>query len=136
MRATVRNLLLADPALTALIPTSRWFQAGAVLDVPPKPFAVLRWIAPVAGNARGSFARQLRVDVHDERGSYARIDRILGMPGRIGGVYSILSQAFGVTGVDGYISQADYLGDSGDQEDLDLRSNFKFSSWQLVGRDL
>jgi hypothetical protein len=134
MRATVLGLLLADGALTAVIPSERWFQAGNVLDSPEKPFAVLRWLAPVAGNASGSFAHQLRVDIHDRRGGYKRIDQLLGGPFRSGGVYAILSGILGVSGPDGYVAQADYLGDSGDQEDLDYRSNYKFSSWQILGR--
>jgi hypothetical protein len=134
VRATVRNLLIGNGPLTALVPTTRWFQVGNVLDVPVKPFVILRWIAPVAGNAAGSLAHQLRIDVHDERGSYKRIDQILGGPYRSGGVYEILANVAGHAGPDGYIAQADYLGDSGDQEDIDYRSNYKFSSWQIAGR--
>lgn len=134
MRATVRDLLIADAALTALIPSERWYQAGAVLDVPLKPFAVLRWLSPVAGGAAGTFAHQFQVHIHDERGSYKRIDEILGGPYRAGGVYPILAGIAGTGGTDGYVAQADYLGDSGDQEDEGFRSNTKFSSWQVIGR--
>jgi hypothetical protein len=134
VRATVRGLLVADGSLTAVIPTERWFQAGAVLDVPVKPFAILRWISPVAGDARGSFAHQLQVQIHDDRGSYKRIDELLGGPYRTGGVYSILAGIAGLAGVDGYVAQADYLGDSGDDVDVDFKSNTKFSSWQIAGR--
>lgn len=136
MRATIRNLIIADAALTALIPPERWFQAGSVLDVPVKPFAILRWISPVAGNARGTFGHQFRIDVHDERGSYKRIDSILGGPYKTGGLYPILKGLMGVAGVDGYIAQADFLGDSGDQEHVDYKSNMKFTSWQIAGRNL
>lgn len=134
MRKTLRGLLVADGSLTAVIPTERWYQAGAVLDSPPKPFAVLRWLAPVNGDARGTFAHQLQVAVYDNRGSYTRIDQLLGGKYRTGGVYPILAGIAGVAGVDGYITQADYLGDSGDQEDIDYKANLKFSSWQIVGR--
>jgi hypothetical protein len=134
MRATVRDLIVASAPLTAIIPSYRWYQAGAVIDIPNKPFAILRWLAPVSGNASGSFAHQLRVDIHDVRGSYKRIDGLLGGPYRTGGIYPILNGIMGVTGADGYVAQADYLGDSGDQEDLDYKSNYKFSSWQILGR--
>lgn len=134
MRETIRNLLVADAGLTAVIPTERWIQAGAVLDVPIKPFVILRWIAPVAGDARGTFAQQLQVAVYDERGSYKRIDQLLGGKYRIGGIYPLLVGIAGLTGTDGYVAQADYLGDSGDQEDIDYKANLKFSSWQIIGR--
>lgn len=134
MRATLRDLLVANASLTAVIPAVRWYQAGAVLDTPKKPFVVLRWLSPVAGDARSTFAHQLQVAVYDDRGSYKQIDQLLGGKYRTGGVYPILAGIAGVTGSDGYIAQADFLGDSGDQEDIDYKANMKFSSWQIAGR--
>jgi hypothetical protein len=122
--------------LTSVIPAERWFSPGAVADSPVKPFAVLRWLAPVAGAARGGYLNQLRIDVHDDRGSYHRIEQVLGSPTKGGGVYGILSQVADVTGVDGRITEMDYLGHSGDQEDDTYLSNYKFSSWQVIGVDL
>jgi hypothetical protein len=134
MRATIRDLIISDGALTALIPSERWFSPGGLTDVPLKPFAVLRWLSPVASNAKSGFMHQLRVDVHDERGSYDRIEQILGDPYRGGGVYAVLDGILGVTGSDGYVGQCDYLGHSGDQEEPEYGSNYKFSSWQILGR--
>lgn len=136
MRATIHQLLTGTPSLAALIPPLRWFQAGAVPDVPVKPFAVLRWISPVASEARGSFLHQLRVEVHDNRGSYARIDAVLGDPDRGGGVWGVLAPLADFTGVDGRITQVDYLGDAGDQEDPVYKTNFKAQLWQVIGRRL
>lgn len=136
MRATVRNLLIGNAALTAFIPTERWFQVGNVLDVPRKPFAILRWITPVAADARGSFAHQLRVELYDERGSYKDLDAALGGPYLAGGVHGVLSAVLGHTGADGYIAQADFLGNSGDDVNVDYKANFKYSSWQIIGRYL
>jgi hypothetical protein len=136
MRATIRDLLIADTSLTALVPTERWFEPGAVIDVPEKPFVVLRWIAPVASNASGAFLHQLRIDAHDDRGNYGRIEALLGGPYRSGGIYPHLTGIMGLTGSDGYVAQADYLGDSGDQEDEEYLTNYKFSSWQIAGRSL
>lgn len=137
MRATVHALLVGSAPLTALIPTERWFQAGNVIDVPRKPFAVLRWITPVPGDARGTYAHQLRVEAYDERpGSYKRIDELLGDPYSGGGVYDVLSGIMGLTGSDGYIAQADYLGWSGDDVHVEFKANFKYSSWQIIGRNL
>lgn len=132
----MRDLLIADAVLTAFIPAERWFQLGSVLDVPVKPFAILRWITPVAGDARGTYAHQLRVEIYESRGSYLKTDEALGGPYRAGGVYDILYNAFGVTGTDGYIAQADFLGNSGDDVNADYKSNMKYSSWQIIGREL
>lgn len=134
MRATIHQLLVAAPALTAVIPAGRWYQVGAVIDIPIKPFAILKWIAPVAGDAKGTFAYQLQVAIHDDRGSYKRIDGLLGGPHRSGGVFEHLSGIEGLTGPDGYVVQADYLGTSGDDVDVDYRTNTKYSSWQVIGR--
>lgn len=136
MRATVRNLILAAPSMTAIIPAERWYSPGAVVDDPVRPFAVLRWLAPVTSEARGRLLNQLRVDVHDDRGSYLRIEQILGSPTKGGGVFDIFSAVHDVIGVDGRITQMDFLGHSGDQEDSDYMTNFKFSSWQVIGVDL
>lgn len=135
MRAAIRNLIIAQPTITALIPPSRWFAPGSVVDTPVKPFAVLRWLAPVPGNGRRTL-NQLRVDVHDVRGSYKRIEDILGNPDTGGGVYEVLSGVLQHVGADGRISQCDYLGHSGDQEDPTYGTNFKFSSWQVIGVNL
>lgn len=128
MRATVRGLLVGNGALTTLIPTERWYQAGAVHDSPRMPFGVLRWIAPVRGDARGTFTKQLQVQVFDQRGDYTKIDAVLKL------VLATLEPVEDFTGVDGHIAQLDYLGDSGDQEDTDLRAGMKYSSWQIAGR--
>lgn len=134
MRATIHQLLVAEASLTAVIPTERWFQVGNVVDVPKKPFAILRWITPVPGNASGTFAQQLRIELYDDRQSYKRIDELLGGPYRTGGIYAVLSSKFGVTGPDGWLGQADFLGNGGDDVNLDFKANFKYSSWQIMGR--
>ncbi len=134
MRATIHQLLVGTSGLIAVIPVNRWYQVGAVIDVPKTPFAIVKWIAPVAGDARGTFAHQLQVAIHDDRGSYLRIDQLLGGPYRSGGVYEVLSGIAGLTGPDGYVAQADYLGTSGDDVDVDYRTNTKYCSWQIAGR--
>lgn len=136
MRNTVHQLLTAQAGLVAVVPSDRWYQAGAVVDVPPRPFVVLRWLAPVGGNASGRFMRQLRLEIHDERGSYARCQAFLGGPDKNNGVYAVLSPLLNYVGVDGRITQADYLGHSGDQEDQTYNTNMQFSSWRMIGVEL
>jgi hypothetical protein len=132
VRKTLYGLLTANSTLTAIVPVDRWYQAGAVVDIPKKPFVVLRWIAPVP-SASGRWLNQLRIDVHDERGNYNRIDQLLGNPYSGGGIYDVLSGLADYVGPDGRITQADYLNHSGDQEDEDYKTNYKFSSWQVIG---
>lgn len=136
MRATVRDLFVNNGALTALVPSERWFQAGDVKDVPRKPFVILRWLSPVRSDS-GSDLHQLQVAAYDERGSYQRIDRLLGGPFQATpSVYSVLAGVMGTGGLDGYVAEATYLGHSGDQEDIDYKANMKFLSWQIIGRIL
>jgi len=123
----MHQLLTGTGTLTALIPSERWFQAGAVVDVPPRPFVVERWIAPVPGAAKQSFLYQLRIDVHDDRGSYDLIDRFNAA------IQPVLSGVSNLTGVDGRISQCDFLGSGGDQEDDTYGTNYSFTSWQVIG---
>jgi len=136
MRGTIHQLLIGTGALTAVIPTERWYQFGAVTDVPPLPFAILKWLSPVRSNS-GADMHQLQVVIYDKRGSYKKIDDLLGSPYKTGtSVYSVLSAVAGLTGADGYVAQADYLGHSGDDLDVDYKANMKFSSWQIAGRSL
>lgn len=133
MRKIVYNALTGSAGLTAIVPAERWYAAGAVIDKPVLPFVVLRWLAPVPSSAIGKFLNQLRVDVHDERGSYSTIDALLGNPYSGGGIYDVLSGILDLAGPDGRITQCDYLNHSGDQESEEYGTNYKFSSWQVIG---
>lgn len=137
MRKTVRDLLIGQPSLTALVPQDRWYAPGAVTDNPVAGgmFVVLRWLAPVRSDST-RMLHQLRVDVHDKRGSYAKIEQLLGSPDRVTGIYAVLSSVANHVGADARITQMDYIGHSGDQEDSTYGTNFKFSSWQVIGVDL
>lgn len=136
MRNTVYKLLTDTAELTAVVPKARWYQAGNVVDTPPFPFVVLRWLAPVAGNARGRFAKQLRVEFYSARGSYASADAFLGSPDTGSGVYGVLGGLADYVGSDGRITETGYLGHSGDQESDIYKCNLKFSSWRMIGVDL
>jgi len=128
MRKTMYQFLVAQAPLLAVVPVSRWYQAGSVVDVPVKPFAVLRWLAPVP--LAVGFGRQLRLDVHDTRGSYANIDTFNRA------ATAALKSVVDLVGVDGRITQCDFLGSGGDQEDDTYKTNYSFTSWQVIGVDL
>jgi hypothetical protein len=136
MRKTVYQLLTAQAGLVATVPVARWYQAGRVIDVPVFPFVVLRWLAPVAGNSPNRYLKQLRVEFYTERGSYSGADAFLGTPDLGTGVCGVLSGLTDHVGTDGRITQADYLGHSGDQESEEYKCNLKFSSWRMIGVDL
>ena len=133
MRRVIRDLLIGTPSLTAIVPAERWYAAGGVVDKPVLPFVVLRWLAPVPSSAIGKHLNQLRVDVHDKRGSYTRIEQLLGNQYSGGGIYAVLSGILDLAGADGRVSVCDYLNHSGDQEDETYGTNYKFSSWQVIG---
>ncbi len=136
MRATLYALLTSATSLTTKVPASRWYQAGNVVDSPVKPFVIIRWLAPVPSDARGLFLKQVRIEHHNQRGSYAPADAFLGSPDRNDGLYGVMAGISQLVGSDGRITQADYLGHSGDQEDSTYLTNMKFSSWRLIGADL
>lgn len=125
MRKALIQLLATSAPLVAAIPTERWYAAGAVVDTPQTPFLVVRWLAPVP--ISGQYAEQLRLDVHDDRGSYVRIDTVLRH------IKTVLEPVEQYVGTDGRITQCDYTGHSGDQEDVDKGTGFKFCSWQVIG---
>jgi hypothetical protein len=133
VRKTIYQVLTATPALTAVVPAERWYGAGAVIDRPQTMFVVLRWIAPVPSSAVGHYLNQLRVDVHDKRGNYDSIEALLGNPYSGSGIYNVLANLLDHSGPDGRIVQCDYLNHSGDQESDVYGTNYKFSSWQVIG---
>lgn len=128
MRATMHQYLTSLPVLTDIVPPVRWYQAGNVVDTPVRPFVVVRWISPVA--LATSFGHQLRLDVHDNRGSYANIDSFRRA------ALTAMQDVEDLVGPDGRITQCDYLGHGGDQEDPDYGTNYSFTSWQVIGVEL
>jgi hypothetical protein len=77
MRSVIRGSVIADTALTNIIPAAQWIDASAVLDKPPhRPFAVFRYGEMQHVAKPGAF-HLLRVWVHDEAGSYAQIEKVL-----------------------------------------------------------
>lgn len=125
MRAAMYELLTGHEPLTDIVPVERWFQAGAVVDVPIKPFVVMRWLSPTP--LTGRLGHQFQVRVHDERGDYSRIDEFLRL------VDALCRATVQFQGSDGRITQIDVLPHSGDQEDPVYASNMRFSALQVIG---
>jgi hypothetical protein len=139
MRALVRGLLVAAlPQTTdelglpqsADIPAERWFGSGAVLDVPPRPFAEIRFGGRVRGMAQVN-RRRLEVWIHDEEGDYDRIEKWIRY------VKGVLDGAGHVgDGVGNEIISCEWLSDSTDLYDSGYRTNCMSTTFELVGKEV
>lgn len=127
MRMTVYEILAAATDLTDIV-GDRILERGSAIDIPTRPFLVQAWGVTAISNTTIRSARFLDLYVHDERGDYGRIEEALAAAKlALKGV----AQYVGTTGY--RIVQCDYQGISGDLDDPDRRTNFQFSSWQVVG---
>jgi hypothetical protein len=77
MRNLVYKAITENPVLTGFIPVERWLASGGVDEThPPLPFGVIKFAGDEIGVSRHAVPR-LEIWIHDERGSYMRIDQIL-----------------------------------------------------------
>lgn len=78
MRSLFRTEIIEDAIIIQDIPAERWKSSGSLNNenAPARPFAVIRFgvDSPGVGDIRRT---QVTVWIHDEPGSYGRIDRIL-----------------------------------------------------------
>jgi hypothetical protein len=78
-RGYVWEKLRADAGLTAIVPVDSVFASGSMEEVPAdKPFIVLRF-DPATPAIKPAMIQDFSVWVHDDPGSYARIDQVLGI---------------------------------------------------------
>jgi hypothetical protein len=130
IRSLVRNLLIADTDLLALIPADRWIQATAADDSPPaRPFAVLRFAGTFPMQVRAASQCALEIWIHDNAGSYDRIDEIVKK------VKATMASSDQAT-EDSYntdLIHAEWSGDSVDLFDDGYRTNTKSTSFNLTG---
>lgn len=129
LRVTTFQLLTTTPALVALVPLNRWFPRGAQIDKSQTPYVVMAWVGTLTTGGRNS-PELLDVYVHDQVGSYTRIDKILAL------VKPALEGAAHYRGSDGEgfpLVQADYLGRSADSVDQGNGTLFRFCSWKILG---
>ena len=127
LRKTMWEYLTTDAPLLAVIPVERWFTLGGVKDRPATPYAVLAWFGTVE-SAGLQLINLLQVQIHDEPGSYTRIEDIHPL------VEARLKAAEQYVGLTGHrLVQADYTGRSADLIDPDRRTGFQYTSWSVVG---
>lgn len=123
---TVYEWLTSDPAVAAELPAERWYGRGAVVDTPETPWGLLVHLSTIRlGGGRDVYPMQ--VAVHDEPGSYVRIDMIQDL---VVVRLKALAQFTGAGGV--RVVQADYLGRGGEETDPDRRTIYKMTNWQLA----
>jgi hypothetical protein len=127
LRKTTYEYLTTDSGLLAAIPVERWFSLGGVKDRPATPYAVLAWFG-TSDDIGLNLVQLLQVQIHDEPGSYTRIEDIHPL------VEARLKAAEQYVGLSGYrLVQADYTGRSADLVDPDRRTGFQYTSWSVVG---
>lgn len=132
MRKTIMQLIAATPDVVAEIPISNWHQASDVDEVPPpKPFGMYRISGTGPGVTRRGPGRQVRLElwIHDNPGSYARIDRLLG---KLEVTFDAAVHASAAEGDS--ISQADFDSRSPDLDDSGFKSICKASIYTLIGK--
>lgn len=127
MRKLIHAALIASSPLTAVIPASRWIQGGAVDSPPLRPFAIYR-ITDVPPTVVGSAQPHLQVWIHDDRGSYVRIDEILEL------VRTALYGAVPMENATHRIVDVEWTGDSPDLVDEGYNTNTRNASFTLTGR--
>lgn len=143
MRGLIRNLLISDAELTAVIPEGRWFGSGSIgndpvardnfSDTPPRPFAEIRFSMDSPGMAHIT-RRRLEVWVHDEYGDYSRIDRVIKRVKEV--LESSQQVAFSdpETHEDSELMLAEWVSDSTDLYDGGYRTNCRSTGFDLIGK--
>ena len=128
MRKLVYTLLTGQATLTDHIPADRWIQSSDVDQEPVRPFAVIAMDEAVRGATRKPGVRRLRIHIHDDPGSYIRIDKILE------DVIEFLGDVRAAQDADSYLAQADWIETSPDLFDDGHRTITKNASFVLAGR--
>jgi hypothetical protein len=127
MRELIHTWLTTQTYLTTIIPAERWIQQGAVDDPPPRPFAVVGF-ADRPRSDMGSAQPRLAVWVHDDRGSYAKIDSILQY------VEETLPGAVPLEDSDSRIVDIRWDGSSADLTDDGYNTNTRNAQFIITGR--
>lgn len=124
------------PALQSKV-AKRIFRAGSLghgnIPAKPKfPFVVYREVDVQAINVAKDTAPETRrhvwqIYVHDERGSYSRIDSILEVLRE-----TVVGLTYQTSSTGAYCREAVWNGTSGDSEDPTYDSNMKYATFTLI----
>lgn len=130
-RAWVYSRLTTDPTLTAVVPSTAIFGAGALVRVPrPRPFLVIL-MSNVLSGLRGddqsaATSQQMSVAVHDKPGDYQRIDSVIEI------VRARLESEQGLALGGGITAQ--WQGVGPDSADDQMGTLVKMAEFRLIGR--
>lgn len=128
MRTYIAHALYSDTQLASLGVTREGTYAGDVDSPTQRPYLVLRWLDTSRGVGRSATKqRNLTIYVHDGYNDYTRIDAIVR---RIRQVFESIAGARTATG---WITQVDWLTDSGDLSDDTSRTIMRTTSYNVVG---
>jgi hypothetical protein len=127
MRRLITEALKADAGLTALVPAARIIQFGAVDEIPDRPFIVLQFSVTTVTDVK-SGQPTLNVRVHDNRGSYIRIDDIIAL------VDEAIQGALPLESDTARIVCAEWTGVGEDLIDDGYNTNVRISNYTLTGR--
>lgn len=127
MRKLVYQALTSSLPLVAEIPIARWLQAGAADHQPVRPFAVIR-IVDGPPSISKAVQPNLQIWVHDNRGSYTKIDAIIEL------IKAAFTAALPLEDSTSRLVDANWTGDGPDLVDDGFNTNTRFTNFTLTGR--
>lgn len=131
MRKTIMQIIGTAPEVIAEIPLSNWHQSSSIKETPAKPFGVYRLSGTGPSTTRRSPVKEVRLElwIHDEPGSYLRIDRLLG---KLESTFNAVMHASAAEGES--ISQTAFDSRSPDLDDQGFGTICKSSVFTLIGK--
>lgn len=132
LQVLLRDFVVADPALTTLIPAERWKAASSVSEenTPERMFVVMRWGAISVGV--GKVRRHLCTFwIHDNPGSYTDLNKVLSaLDGRLDGAVSLRAE-----GNEAEIQAIHWSGTSGDLQDPGFKTITRNIAFEVIGKE-
>lgn len=132
MRRSFFASVVGDGQVVALIPLSKWFESGAIVDTPDVPFGVIRW-GPLLKHGPNLTTRTVQVWAHQARGSYDIINDVLTEVTRVAAGLSQVQTPWD-KGVD-VLTQADFAFGSGELFDREYKTNCRYVEFRCTGRE-
>lgn len=131
MRKLLYRALTESAVLLAEIPIDRWLSGGSVDITPALPFAVIKFGGgDVVPSPSGWGISRVEIWIHDEKGSYTRIDKILNLiKDHLDG-----NSFMWIDLPRDNIAVAEWTSTSGDLVDGGYNTNTRLASYKLVGR--
>lgn len=131
MRKTILQVIASNPIVTGEIPMDNWHVPSTLKTSPARPFGTYRLAGSGMGVTRRSASKEVRLEiwVHDNPGSYLRIDRLLTELEKTFGDVTHVSAAEGES-----ISQAAYDSRSPDLDDQGFGTICKSVVFTLIGK--